>query len=212
VNRANLAAARVLLVAAALTPLAACGTSSPAGPAASSPSTAPASASPSSSAPSPTPAVTGSAARCRTGDLQVTLTHSGAAGGIVGGFIGFKNTTTAPCRLSGWPTVIAATSTGTTATAKHLVTTMFGPSITAPQQVTLGPGGLAEAVFTASENAGPCGSGSLPTYRTMQVTPPGDTRPVTISAWLAAVDTYLPACGGLSVSPVVLPSALPATG
>ncbi|HUA27434.1 MAG TPA: DUF4232 domain-containing protein [Streptosporangiaceae bacterium] len=207
-KRANLTVARrALLVAAAIAPLAACGTSAPPGSAAPSGPSAPASPSPAATS---VPAA--SVSTCRTPGLRVTLTHSGAAGGIVGGYIGFTNTSAAPCRLSGWPTMIAATATGSTATAKHLVTTMFGPSITAPPQVTLDPGGVAEAVFTASENAGPCGSGSLPTYRTIRVAPPGDARSVTISAWLAAVDTYLPACGGFSVSPVVRSSALPVSG
>jgi Domain of unknown function (DUF4232) len=211
VNRVNLrAAGRALVAAAAIASLAACGTSSAVGTAASSQSVSanPSAASPSPSATSSPSSAATSVARCRTAELQVTLTRSGAAAGVVGGYIGFRNTTAAPCRLSGWPTLIAVMTTGPRATAKHLLTTMFGPTITAPQPVTLDPGGLAEAVFTASENAGPCASGSLPTYRTLLVAPPGDVRSVTISAWLGAVDTYLPACGGLSVSPVVPSSAL----
>ncbi len=111
-----------------------------------------------------------------------------------------------PCRLSGWPRLVALTASGSAVPARHVVTTVFGPDIQTAPQVTLAPHALAEAVFAGGESGGSCGSGTLPTYRSLRVTPPGNTRSTTVSAWLGAVGTYLPACGPVSVSPVV-PSA-----
>jgi Protein of unknown function (DUF4232) len=145
---------------------------------------------------------------CLTSQLQITVTRSGAAGPAVGGYIGFRNTATVPCRLSGWPSLVAVTATGSAVPAKHVATTVFGPTTPTATQVTFAPGALAEAVFTGGESGGSCGtgSGSMPTYRTLRVTPPGNTESTTVSAWLGAVGTYLPACVAISVSPVV-PSA-----
>jgi hypothetical protein len=143
---------------------------------------------------------------CRTSQLEITLTRSGAAGPIVGGYIGFRNLAGAPCRLSGWPALVGVTATGAKLKANRLLTTMFGPDIKAPPQVTLNHGALAETVFTGNEVRGSCASGPLPTFRTLRVTPPGNVQSATISAWLAPADTYLPDCGEITISPVV-PSA-----
>lgn len=215
--RANPTGFRRAVVLVAVASVVGCGTSSLPGAAGSSQSAvsaAPSMPAPSTPAPS-TPAASspstsappGPVATCRTSQLQITLVHSGAAAGIVGGYIGFRNKTDVPCRLSGWPTLIGVQANGTTVRAKHLLSTMFGPYLKAPPEVTLDHG-LAEAAFTGSENAGPCASGTLPTYRTLRVIPPGNVESTTITAWLGAVGTYFPACGEISVSPVVPSSAL----
>jgi hypothetical protein len=158
------------------------------------------------STPAPKSAPAAQYSACRTSQLRITLTSSGAATAIVGGYIGFKNLASAPCQLDGYPTLVGVTAAGDTVTATQLLTSMFGPNLPDPPQVTLGPGALAEAVFTGNEVAGSCASGPLPTFQTLRVTPPGNTQSATISAWLPAVGTYLPDCGEITVSPVV-PSA-----
>ncbi len=180
--------------------LAGCGVSSPARSALSS---SPPVSAPASSAPA-TPAL--AVAVCRTSQLQISVARSGAAGPAVGGYLGFRNIAARPCRLSGWPSLVAVTATGSAVPARRVITTAFGPEIQTAPQVTLAPGALVEAVFITGESGGSCGSGTLPTYRALRVTPPGNARSTTVSAWLGAVGTYLPACVAISVSPVV-PSA-----
>ena len=186
---------RAVLVAALLS-LAGCGST----PSASAPSTSP------SASGSPPTTTTSAVAVCSISQLRITVARSGAAGPAVGGYIGFRNTGAVPCRLSGWPRLVAVTAGGSAVTANHVITTVFGPNIQSAPQVTLAPGTSTEAVFTGGESGGSCGSGTLPTYRTLRVTPPGDTQSTTLSAWLGSVGTYLPACVAISVSPVV-PSA-----
>jgi hypothetical protein len=197
---ASLEILRRAAVVVALLSLAGCGAYSSAGSGPSSRPEVPAPASPAPSTPAPAVAV------CLTSQLQITVARSGVAGPAVGGYVGFRNTAAVPCRLSGWPRLVALTAPGSAVRAKHVITTMFGPDSRTAPQVTLAPGALGEAVFTGGESGGSCGSGTLPTYRSLRVTPPGNTRSATVSAWLEAVGTYLPACGPISETPVV-PSA-----
>src|SRR5258708_38826266 len=169
--------------------VAACGSSSPA--AGGKPSQPTASTSLATSAPA-TSAPSVQVSACRTSQLAITLARSGAATAIVGGYSGFRNLSDNPCRLSGWPTLLGMTATGTTVKAKRLLTTMFGPNIQASPRVMLDHGALAEAVFTGNEVSGPCASGPLPTFPTLRVTPPRNTQSAPTSPLPAAVRTHPP--------------------
>src|SRR5437016_3628332 len=86
---------------------------------------------------------------CATSQLRIKLVKSLVAAGNVGGYIAFANRGSAPCRLTGWPRLVAVTAAGTSRAAVRVRTTMFGPSPTmrGVPVVTLRPGDKAETVF-----------------------------------------------------------------
>jgi Domain of unknown function (DUF4232) len=203
----GLAAARAVLVVACFLGLVACGgrpalTAAPA----SSASLATATGMPTpyrTPAPATSPTLAGprGAPVCRTSQLRVTVLRGLAAGGTAGGYLGFASHARRPCILHGWPTVVGVTSAGKTSTATHTLTTMFGPNVNAVPVVALKPGALAVAVFTVADGRPRY---CPPPYRVLRVTPPGNDRPVVISAWLHPyVRGYLPACTRIWISPVV---------
>ena len=157
-------------------------------------------------APTPSPAATSTVARprhfpvCRTSQLKITVLRGLAAGGTAGGYLGFTSQARRPCILYGWPTVVGVTAADKTSSAIRELTTMFGPDVNAVPVVTVKPGALAVAVFTVADGGPPqC----PPPYRRLRVTPPGNDRPVVISAWLRPyVRGYLPACTHIYISPV----------
>lgn len=93
---------------------------------------------------------------CAASALQITIVHTGAAAGTIGGVIRFANHSASPCSLHGWPTVVGVTAAGVRSVpAAHVHSTMFGPSVRGVPTITLKPGQAAEAVFTGSDNPGP---------------------------------------------------------
>jgi hypothetical protein len=87
---------------------------------------------------------------------------------------------------------------------------MFGPSPTTKgvPVVTLGYGQRADAVFTGGDNPRPGEKTCPPPYRYLRVTPPGNSRSVLITAWLASYGHYLPGCTRIEVSVLVAASSL----
>jgi hypothetical protein len=150
----------------------------------------------------------GRARTCMTAQLKIGVFHTAAAGGTVGGYIGFTNRATAPCRLSGWPTLVALTDAGASTAARRSRSTMFGPYVKGVPVVTLRPGERADAVFTGGEIPGPGRTSCGPHYRYLRVTPPGSSRGVLVSAWNAWLGRYMPNCGAIEVSMVVPSSVL----
>jgi hypothetical protein len=148
--------------------------------------------------------------RCTTSQLEIRLIHPGAAGGTAGGYIAFTNRASAPCRLTGWPTLVAVAASGKTTTAVHRRSTMFGPrpTIKGVPVVTLGYGRRADAVFTVGDRPGPGRATCPPPYRRLRVTPPGNSRSVLLSAWLSGYGHFLPACSAIEISFVVAASDL----
>lgn len=160
------------------------------------------------SAPCGKAATRGVVATCATSQLAIHAIHTGAALGTVGGYIAFKNTSWASCSLTGWPTLVAVTSSGQTTKALREWSTMFGPNLSAKRAPTviLHHGERADAVFTAGDH-GPGPTGACPSpYRFLRVTPPNNARSVQLSAWLIGLGAYLPRCTGIYLSTVV-PSA-----
>lgn len=195
----------LLVVAVSMTAMSACGSqisesqaSSPSATSAPSATSTPSVVSSLPSAP-----VLGSRSVCRTSDLKISLVHTGAAAGTVAADLLFTNESDVPCKLAGWPAVIAVDATGSTG-AMHLLTTEFGPTgIQLPPIVTLEPGRAAAAVLVGSDVYGSCGTGKPQTYRQLRVSPPGNSRGVDLSAWFPSLGRYMPKCGPLHVTPVV---------
>lgn len=139
---------------------------------------------------------------CQTAQLKIAIGATGAIAGTSGGDLLFKNKGSAACQLVGWPTLVAVTAAGKSDVAVHARTTMFGPFGGVAGAATISPGATAGVAFTVGAN------NCARSYRTLRVTPPGNTREVVISAWLPQLDSYLPACAPVNVSPVVPLSAL----
>ena len=155
---------------------------------------------------------------CRTSQLHVWVTHSGAAAGTVGGYLAFTNRGRSACSLHGWPT-LTALRPGASSSAVHVRSTMFGPYVggTGPYvrvvpTVRLGHGQTAVAAFTAGDNPGPGETTCPPSYRRLRVTPPRNTRSAVVRAWLAYYDHNLPSCTRIEVSMVVPAADMPPRG
>jgi hypothetical protein len=194
---------------AAVVTLAGCSAANRPGPAVVSRVARPPSSSAASSAViPPPPAGHTRTVACKTSRLKIDLVWSGAALGTVGGRIGFTNLWSRPCRLAAWPVLKGIPARGKPSTAIDRRMTMFGPDTTAAPSVTLRPGAMAEAVFTGGDEPGPGATTCPPSYRLLRITPPGNSQPVTIPAWIAYYHHDLPSCSGIWVSEVVPPSAV----
>jgi Domain of unknown function (DUF4232) len=146
---------------------------------------------------------------CKVSELKVTLVHTGAVTGRLGGYIKFTNKGHTACRLDGWPKVIAQTSSGkSTEASRALHGTMLGGwQYKPPHPVMLTPAASAYAVIEAgdlsSNSTTPC-----PTYRWLRVRPPAGAEYVKLSAWLPGDATFLPACTSATGSAEIQVSAV----
>jgi hypothetical protein len=168
--------------------------------------------SPSSHSGTPTAAPpAGAGPVCQPSQLKIAVISFAGWANIVGEYVGFTNEGTATCHLTGWPTLVAANTSGQRTTAQHVLGSQDGPYITKAPLVTLKPRAVAEfAVFATDYNGS--GESTCPSpYHEFTITPPGSTQGTTISAWLPYSDKYAPSCAGLNVSPVVPPSDAPRT-
>jgi Protein of unknown function (DUF4232) len=156
----------------------------------------------------PTRAAASRSPVCKTSHLRITMTGTGAAAGTAGGRIAFTNLALSPCRLRGWPALVLITSRGKASIATDRITTIFGPNLRTVPLVILRHDATAEAVFTGGDNPLQPREGLCPSYRFLRVTPPGDSRSATLSAWIRYLNHYMPACTGIWVSEVVSYAAL----
>jgi hypothetical protein len=183
--------------------LAACGSQAAPGTAASATTTVSATATPGT-------ASSASGEACVTSQLKVSLSNTGALAGQAGGYLRFTNQSQTPCRMSGWPVVVAVTAAGTATPLRHARSTMFGAwHYSAPPPVmTLKPGDSAYAVVEADNQ--PAGSNTVcpAPYVRLRVSAPGDSGNVTVSAWLPGARSYLPACTSVSGSPTAQTSTI----
>jgi Protein of unknown function (DUF4232) len=205
-GRGRAAAAGLLAAAACGLAVTACG--SQASPGASAAGTTAASA---KSPDSPSPAGDSSSpAACTTSGISVTLTNTGALGGQAGGYLKFTDQGRVPCRMTGWPVVVAVTTAGTATAARHAQSTMFGAwryAVPLPV-VVLKTGDSAYAVVAASDEPAGSSTHCPAPYVRLRVSPPGDRDYVTISAWLPGARSYLPACTAIDGSPTAMTSAM----
>jgi hypothetical protein len=198
----NRAAAGALAAACGLM-LTACGGQSAPGTAASATTTASATPTPGTPAPA-------SVEDCVTSQLTVSLSNTGALAGQSGGYLKFTNHSRTPCRMTGWPVVIALTAAGTATPLQHARSTMFGAwHYTAPPPImTLKPGDSAYAVVEADNQPAGNNAHCPAPYVRLRVSPPGDSANVTVSAWLPGANSYLPACTSVNGSPTAQTSTV----
>jgi hypothetical protein len=140
---------------------------------------------------------------CVTAQLKISLTDTGALAGQAGGYLKFTNTSDTPCRMSGWPAVTGLTATGQAARLRHMQSSMFGAwhYSAPPPVVTLRPGDSAYAIVAAGNKPAGAGTRCPAPYARLRVSPPGDSRNVTISAWLPGAVSYLPSCKSADGTP-----------
>lgn len=142
---------------------------------------------------------------CRASQLKIKTIHSYAGLAHSGAYIAFTNQSPVRCELTGWPKLVAITAAGkatraTDGPASSFTVTTRGIGIPV---VKLAPGERADASFVAADDPGPGMKKCPPSYRWLRVTPPGNSTSVVLSAWVRYLDAYLPACGGVGVSPVM---------
>lgn len=198
----NRAAAGALAAACGLM-LTACGSQSAPGTTAAATTTASATATPGTS-------TAASIEACATSQLHISLSNTGALAGQAGGYLKFTNHSRTPCRMTGWPVVIALTAAGTATHLQHARSTMFGAwHYTAPPPVmTLKSGDSAYAVVEADNQPAGNNAHCPAPYVRLRVSPPGDSGNVTVSAWLPGADSYLPACTSANGSPTAQTSTI----
>ena len=126
----------------------------------------------------------------------------------MGGVLGLTNEGGAPCRLSGWPVLVALGPPGRV-TATRILSVFGGPALTRPPVVTIRPGAQAVAVLAVADGPGPGLATCPPPGRRLRVTPPGGSHSTVISAWIPHSGGYLPACSRVSISPVIARSLVP---
>jgi hypothetical protein len=152
---------------------------------------------------------------CPARQLRIRMVYGGPAAGTVGGVLGLTNQGREPCRLAGWPVLVALGPSGP-ATAARTLGVFGGPTLTRPPVVTLRPGAQAVAVLAVSDAPGPGMTSCPASYRRLRVTPPGRSHSSVISAWIPHSGAYLPACSRVWISPVIARSLVsylrPATG
>ena len=167
----------------------------------------PSSATPSAPASATT---TRSTTPCHGSDLSVAMVDSSAAVGTVGGYLSFTNTGAEPCTMRGWPKVIGVTATGKATTGRDIRSGLWIlAAVTDPPIVTIAPGGAAVAGFAGTDGPGEGKSVCPPSYRNLEVSPPGGTDETTISAWIPYANAYLASCSGIVLTPVAPASQLP---
>jgi hypothetical protein len=154
---------------------------------------------------------------CRTAQLHVWVTHTGAGLGTVGGYLAFTNRGP-ECSMHGWPT-LTALRPGVSTVAVRVHATMFGPYVGGTgayvrrvPTVRLRHGETAVAAFTAGDNPRPGHVTCPPSYRRLRVTPPGHTNGAVIKAWIAYYGHNLPSCTRIELSMVVPASDMPPRG
>jgi hypothetical protein len=147
---------------------------------------------------------------CRTSQLKIITGHSFAGLGTAGANIRFTNRSSKSCELHRWPTLIATTAAPDTAhaAAQDRPGTEFADvSQVGVPTVILKPNHRADAIFEAADGS-PSGTTCGPAYRTLRVTPPGNTKSVTISARIPYLGRFLPSCSQIRLSPVLASTAV----
>lgn len=147
---------------------------------------------------------------CRTSQLTVRMGHSEAGLGTTGADIEFIDRSSRTCDLHGWPTLVAHRAAHGSTRARDWPAAGFAgfaADVRHPPReptIVIKPHHRADAIFAAADGPGrkPCGK----PYRTLAVTPPGDSQSVSISAWIPYLGRFLPSCSKIILSPV-LPSA-----
>ena len=152
---------------------------------------------------SPSSASAADTGACATSQLKISLTNTSALAGQAGGYLKFTNSGSTPCRMTGWPAVTGLTATGHATQLRHLQSSMFGAwhYSAPPPVVALQPGESAYAIVAADDKPAGNSTHCPAPYARLRVSAPGDSRNVTISAWLPGARSYLPSCASANGSP-----------
>jgi hypothetical protein len=158
----------------------------------SSPSTTP------TTVASPATSIPATSSECAFTQLSVTATSGEGGLGHVADLLQFKNTSSSPCQLSGYPGVAGLDSSGQQEV--QAVRTLNGylggvPTGTVPPVVTLAPGDTASATLEGTDV--PVGNESnCPSYPALLVTPPNTRQSV-------VVGVEIEGCSPIQIHPVV---------
>lgn len=146
---------------------------------------------------------------CRTRQLSIRTGHSFAGLGTAGAYIRFTNQSHSTCQMSGWPRVVAVTTTSRRTAFRHQspinaygLTSSASHLLTGPPVVTLPPGQHADAVFQGSDHSAsgaPCG----PPLRWLRVRAPAGGQGTRVSAFIAWLGRDMPTCYAIRLSPVL---------
>jgi hypothetical protein len=134
--------------------------------------------------------------RCTTGQLRISAGPLRAAAGHEGVVLSFVNTG-APCSMQGYPGVAGLDSSGRQLTQAARTTSGYLGGLgsgAAPALVSIAEGQAASSLIESTDV--PSGSSPCQTYSSLLVTPPDETRSVTVQAQMTG-------CSGLQVHPVV---------
>lgn len=168
-------------------------------PAATTTTSPPASAPTTTSTTTTTTSSSPGLARCAFSALSISPGHPGGGLGHEGVVLLFKNVTSAPCTLSGYPGVAGLNASGQQVTeAQRTPNGYLGGMRTGsstPPVVTLQPGSVASAMVEGTDV--PQGSApSCTTYPSLLVTPPTSKKS-------KRVTVGLPGCSPLQVHPIL---------
>lgn len=141
--------------------------------------------------------------RCQASHLSVHLERPGIAAGSIGQVATFRNRSTVTCALRGSPRLQMLGRAGqripTHVKGSHATTVSFVPE----RLVVLRPGGAASFEAGWPDAAG-FGRRKCPGASSVEVTPPGGRRAITVRWSLAPYGGSIPdvECGKIAVSPV----------
>jgi hypothetical protein len=140
---------------------------------------------------------------CRTAQLNIRLGHTGAAMGSVGSSAVFTDSSSSPCTLRGYPSLQMLDASGA-----HIPTRVTRTATTVPRLparlVSLRPGGHATFYIGFADATG-FAAATCPTSSRVEITPPGDLSPITVTWQLQPYggSTEYLQCGRIAVSPVI---------
>ena len=137
---------------------------------------------------------------CKGQHLQVYMGRNGAAAGTVYVTLDFKNVSSLPCGLEGWPSVVGEQASGSQAAAAKTDQPPLGLPQGAPAAVLLpANGGVAEAQVSGGDNP-PGGVGECATFAYLLIAAPGTRTTSRIPAFVPNLGTGMPDCGTMAVT------------
>lgn len=159
------------------------------------PTSAPVTSAPSTSVATTAVGSTSGIARCATSGLTLRPNTASAATGHALHVFELRNTTSAPCRLTGYPGVRVLDAAGATLADAQRTGGFILPDVP-PSTVTVGAG---QSAYFGVESSNVCQGGPDPVpAATLRVTPPDETTSLTV----AAILNVCPGGTSILVSPV----------
>ncbi len=146
---------------------------------------------------------------CGNDEIAVVASRFGQAGGSASELIAFENVGTVPCSLTGFPGVAVLDRSGLQVEqATRLLNAMMGGQYEGTRPVTVALAPAQEATATVEGSDVPFGRETdCPFYPAFLVTPPDQTRSVTLPAvgeqGPGFANTGFPGCSRIVVTPVV---------